>query len=130
AEERAQARKELQNGGGNFKGGFGKKGGKGFGKGGEPGRPGPRVSVDDVAATLIVDGKRYPNVGVHFRGMSSYGMVPAGSKRSLNVSLDMADAKQRLQGYKTLNLLNGHEDGSQLSTVLYSHIARQYLPAP
>ena len=168
AEERAQARKELQNGGG-FKGGFGKKGGKGFGKGGEPGRPGPRVSVNDVAplkadlydpsvvrtiflqfenkdweqelqdfhgtdvdvaATLIVDGKRYSNVGVHFRGMSSYGMVPAGSKRSLNVSLDMADAKQRLQGYKTLNLLNGHEDGSQLSTVLYSHIARQYMPAP
>jgi len=84
----------------------------------------------DVPALLTVDGKKYANVGVHFRGMSSYGMVPAGSKRSLNLSLDLADSKQRLLGYKTLNLLNAHEDASCMSTVLYSHIARKYIPAP
>lgn len=84
----------------------------------------------EVPATLTVDGKKYPNVGVHFRGMSSFGGVPAGSKRSLNVSLDFVDSKQRLYGYKTLNLLNAHEDPSFLHTVLYSHIARQYIPAP
>jgi len=84
----------------------------------------------DVTATLIVDGKRYPNVGVHFRGMSSYMGVGAGFKRSLNVSLDLADSKQRLLGYKTLNLLNSHDDASMMSTVLYSHIARKYLPTP
>jgi hypothetical protein len=84
----------------------------------------------DVPATLIVDGKKYPNVGVHFRGMSSYMGVPAGSKRSLNVSLDTADPKQRLLGYKTLNLLNSHEDASMMSSLLYSHIAREYIPAP
>ena len=84
----------------------------------------------DVPATLSVDGKKYPNVGIHFRGMSSYMGVPAGSKRSLNVSLDMADKKQRLYGYKTLNLLNGHEDPSMMSTVLYSHIGQQYIPTP
>src|SRR4051812_1881949 len=37
----------------------------------------------DVPATMIVDGKTYRDVGVHFRGNSSYRMVPAGSKRSL-----------------------------------------------
>lgn len=84
----------------------------------------------EVPATLTVDGKKYSNVGVHFRGMSSYMGVPMGSKRSLNVSMDLADSKQRLYGYKTLNLLNCHGDASQLSTVLYSHIARQYIPAP
>ncbi|HJZ53458.1 MAG TPA: CotH kinase family protein [Gemmataceae bacterium] len=84
----------------------------------------------DVPATLIVDDKKYPKVGVHFRGMSSYGMVPMGSKRSFNLALDLADPKQRLYGYKTLNLLNSHEDPSFLSTVLYSHIARQYIPTP
>jgi spore coat protein CotH len=84
----------------------------------------------DVAATLTVDGKTYPNVGVHFRGMSSYMGVGAGFKRSLNVGLDLADPKQRLLGAKTLNLLNAHEDPSFLSTVLYSHVARQYTPAP
>ena len=84
----------------------------------------------DVPATVTVDGKKYANVGVHFRGMSSYMGVPAGYKRSLNVSFDMADPKQRLQGYKSLNLLNAHEDASMMSTVLYSHIANQYIPAP
>ncbi len=84
----------------------------------------------EVPATLTVDGKKYPNVGVRFRGMSSYGGVPAGSKRSMNLSVDFADKKQRLAGAKTLNLLNAHEDPSFMSTVLYSHIARQYIPAP
>jgi spore coat protein CotH len=84
----------------------------------------------DVPATVTVDGKTYKNVGVHFRGMSSYMGVRAGQKRSLNLAVDMADDKQRLAGYKTLNLLNNHEDATQLSAILYSHIARQYLPAP
>ena len=94
---------------------------------GAPGLPQHRRGS---ARDADVDGKKYPNVGVHFRGMSSYMGVPAGSKRSLNVSLDMADAKQRLYGYKTLNLLNSHDDASLMSSVLYSHIARQYIPAP
>lgn len=84
----------------------------------------------EVPATLTVDGKTYPNVGIHFRGMSSYMMVQAGYKRSLNVSVDFGDPKQRLYGYKTLNLLNSHEDPSFMSAALYSHVARQYIPAP
>lgn len=84
----------------------------------------------DVPAKLTVDGNGYPNVGVHFRGASSYMMVGEGRKRSLNVSLDFADDNQRLYGYRTLNLLNSHEDPTFLRTVLYSHIAREYVPAP
>ncbi|EMI17563.1 Spore coat protein CotH domain protein, partial [Rhodopirellula maiorica SM1] len=84
----------------------------------------------DVAAQMQVDGKVYPNVGVHFRGMSSYGHVSRGSKRPFNVSLDMADEDQRIYGYKTLNLLNCHGDPSMMSSVVYSHIARQYIPTP
>lgn len=84
----------------------------------------------DIAATLTVNGKTYPNVGVHFRGASSYGHVSRGSKRSFNVSMNHVDKDQRIDGYKTLNLLNCHGDPSMMSTVLYSHIARQYIPAP
>jgi hypothetical protein len=84
----------------------------------------------EVPATLTVDGRRYPNVGVHFRGNSSFFMAGAGFKRSLNLSLDDLDSEQRLYGYKTLNLLNSAEDPTFLRTVLYSHIARHYLPAP
>ncbi len=167
AEERKPAREAAKTG---AKGGFGFGGPKGFGKGGEAGKPGPKVKPEDaksfpnaklydatvlrtiflefenadweseiqdfhntdvdVSATATVDGKKYMNVGVHFRGMSSYMGVGMGSKRSLNLSFDMADDKQRLLGYKTLNLLNAHEDASLMSTVLYSHIANQYIPAP
>src|SRR4051794_8546566 len=46
-DERAQARESLKKNGGGFGGkGFGGKGG--FGKGVEPGRPGPKVSPDEV----------------------------------------------------------------------------------
>ncbi len=84
----------------------------------------------DVPATMTVDGQRLENVGVRFRGMSSYMMLPTGSKRSLNLSLDLADEDQRLYGSKTLNLLNAHEDPSFLHTVLFSRIAREYIQAP
>src|SRR6185295_15413081 len=84
----------------------------------------------DVPASLVADGKTYRDVGVHFRGNSSYMMVPEGRKRSLNVSLDLAHADQTLGGYKTLNLLNSNEDPTFLRAVLFLHIAREYLPAP
>ncbi|MCI0465132.1 MAG: CotH kinase family protein [Gemmataceae bacterium] len=84
----------------------------------------------EVPATLMVDGKKYPNVGIHFRGMSSYMMVPNGSRRSLGLSLDLANRKQRLYGYKTLNLLNSADDPSFLHTVLFAQVARNYIPAP
>lgn len=84
----------------------------------------------EVPATLMADGQTYENVGVHFRGMSSFGMVQAGHKRSLNLSLDFLNEDQKIGGYKTLNLLNAHEDASFMHTVLYFDIARNYLPAP
>jgi hypothetical protein len=84
----------------------------------------------EVPATMTVDGRRYNDVGIHFRGASSYRMVPAGYKRSLNVSVDFVNGKQDLDGYQTLNLLNANNDPTFLRSVLYTEIARQYLPTP
>ena len=84
----------------------------------------------EVPATAVVDGVTYRDVGVHFRGASSYRMVPAGSKRSLNLAFDYVNEDQRLGGYRTLNLLNANNDPTFLRTVLYSEIARKYIPAP
>ncbi|MBM3954704.1 MAG: spore coat protein CotH [Planctomycetes bacterium] len=84
----------------------------------------------DVPARLSVDGRVIEGVGVHFRGASSYFSVPAGWKRSLNVSIDHTDPEADLLGYRTLNLLNANSDPSLMSTVLYSHIAGEYLPTP
>jgi spore coat protein CotH len=84
----------------------------------------------EVPAKVTVDGKTYLDVGVHFRGMSSYGTVGEGFKRSLNLSMDFAHQGQNLGGYRTLNLLNAHEDASYLRPILFYDIARIYLPAP
>lgn len=84
----------------------------------------------DVPAKLIVDGKTYKDVGVHYRGMSSYSHVPAEYKRSFNLKIDFVHGKQRLYGYKTLNLLNCNGDQSMMSSALFSHVANPLLPAP
>ena len=82
----------------------------------------------EVPAELIVDGKVYSEVGVHFRGTSSYFTVNS-EKKSFNIAVDYSTDGQRLYGYKTLNLLNGHVDGSFLREVLYNRISRDYIPA-
>lgn len=82
----------------------------------------------EVPAELIVDGQVYPEVGVHFRGTSSYFTVRS-DKKSFNIAVDYGKDGQRLYGYKTLNLLNGHVDASFLREVLYNRIARDYIPA-
>lgn len=82
----------------------------------------------EVPAELIVDGKVYPEVGVHFRGSSSYFTVNS-EKKSFNIAVDYAEDGQRLYGYKTLNLLNGHVDASFLREILYNRIAHDYIPA-
>jgi hypothetical protein len=84
----------------------------------------------DVPALVTVDHRRYPDVGVRFRGATSFLGVPAGSKRSLNLSVDFVHDDQRIGGYRTLNLLNGHNDPTFIRGVLYSEIARRWLPAP
>jgi spore coat protein CotH len=84
----------------------------------------------DLPAAVTIDGRTYRDVGVRFRGNSSYRMVPAGLKRSLNLSFDVVHADQSVGGYNTLNLLNANNDPTFVRTVLYSEIARKYMPAP
>ena len=84
----------------------------------------------EVPATMIVDGRTYKEVGVHFPGASSFMMVPAGMKRSLNVSTDFGIEDQDLGGYRTFNLLNATNDPTFLRAVLYTEIARRYVAAP
>ncbi|MBC8243844.1 MAG: CotH kinase family protein [Verrucomicrobia bacterium] len=82
-----------------------------------------------VPADLIVDGKQYKDVGLKYRGNSSYFSVSPDLKRSINLYLDHKHGDQRLFGYKTLNLLNSNSDPTFMREVIYSHVARDYIPA-
>src|SRR5688572_20454024 len=83
----------------------------------------------DVPALLTVDGRQYRDVGIRFRGMSSFAFVAEGSKRSLNVSIDFADDDKRVMGYRTLTLMKSNREPTFVRALIYSHIARQYIPA-
>lgn len=83
-----------------------------------------------VPATVTVDGKVYRDVGVHFRGQTSFMDTSDGEKRSLNLSFDDQISKQNLLGYRGLSLLNGAGDPTFLRNALYMLIARSYFPAP
>ena len=84
----------------------------------------------EVPAMATVDEKIYRNVGVHFRGASSYMMVPEGSKRSLNLAFDFVGETQAIGTYKTMNLLNANGDPTFVRAMIYSDIAQQYIPTP
>ena len=84
----------------------------------------------DVPAQLSVDRTPIGTIGVRFRGTSSFFTVAPGQKRSMNLAIDYGQSKQRLHGYKTLNLLNAHTDPTFLRSVLFNHIAGHYLPSP
>ncbi|SVB07970.1 uncharacterized protein METZ01_LOCUS160824, partial [marine metagenome] len=82
-----------------------------------------------VPADLTVDGKLYKNVGLKFRGNSSFRSVSRDLKRSMNLYIDHKHSDQKLLGYKTLNLLNANSDPTFMREVIYSHVARDYIPA-
>lgn len=85
-------------------------------------------SKTDIPATLTMDGKAYPNVGVRYKGQTSYLRV-SGDKKSFNITLDYEDSDQNLKGYETLNFNNSFEDNSFIREVFYENSTREYGPS-
>jgi hypothetical protein len=89
------------------------------------------ASQTEIAANMTVDGVTYPNVGVRFRGNTSYTQLPPGSqKKSFNIRLDSFVPGQDIQGYDHLNLNNGFHDPLFLREFLSYYVMRKYGEAP
>jgi CotH kinase protein/Lamin Tail Domain/Secretion system C-terminal sorting domain len=86
------------------------------------------ASKTSILASLTYEGKVYPNVGVRFRGNTSYQRV-TGQKKSFSIEMDFKDTTQDLQGYKTLHFNNAFEDPSMMREVLYLGFERRHAPA-
>jgi hypothetical protein len=86
------------------------------------------ASKTSILASLTYDGKVYPNVGVRFRGNTSYQRV-TGQKKSFSIEMDFKDTTQDLKGYKTLHFNNAFEDPSMMREVLYLGFERRHSPA-
>ena len=79
-------------------------------------------------ADLKVDDITYKDVGVRFRGWSTYRL--ALLKKPFKISMDAFVPGQNLYGYRTLDLNNGGNDPTFMREVLTYHIFRKYSPAP
>lgn len=80
-------------------------------------------SKTNIPALMIVDGDSFPNVGVRFKGQTSFSRVNA-DKKSFNITMDFMDPNQDFMGYETLNLNNCYDDPSFIREVFYYHFNR------
>jgi len=83
----------------------------------------------NILATLAVEDVVCEDVGVRFRGNTSYMMTGNSQKKSFNIEIDYTDEDQRLMGYKTLNLVNCMGDATFMREVLYSNLCRRQFPS-
>lgn len=86
-----------------------------------------------LMGNVIINGRKFEDVGVRYKGNSSYFNVRnAGhSKLPFNIKLDYKGKEQSLPGdITTLKLSNVFRDPSFLREVLAYEIAGEYMPAP
>ncbi len=86
-----------------------------------------------VTGDVVVNGVRYPDCGIRYKGNSSYFNVrkSGSSKLPFNIKTDHIHDDQAMPGgYEKLKLSNVFRDPSFLREVLSYEIARKYMPAP
>lgn len=86
-------------------------------------------SKTDLPATMIVEGDTFLQVGVRFKGQTSYMQTQNSDKKSFNITMDYLVEGQDLDGYSTLNFNNAFEDASFMREVSYLHQIRRHVPA-
>lgn len=81
-----------------------------------------------LLGNVEIDGKRYENVGVRYRGSKSFA---TGSKRNaFNIKLNYINKNQNHQGYKKIKLSNALRDPSMIREVMGYEVAGTYMPTP
>lgn len=84
-------------------------------------------SKTNIEATITYKGQTYDQVGVRYRGMTSYLM--SGDKKSFSVDLDWVIEDQDIDGYDTFKLNNAANDPSNIREVLYDNLANDNIPS-
>ena len=80
---------------------------------------------------LTVDGVTYSQVGVAFKGNSSFFGLPNGSeKASFSIKMDYVIPDQELYGVDTMNLNNGFQDPTFMRELIYGNLCDPFVPCP
>ena len=81
-----------------------------------------------IVGDATIDGKILKDVGIRYRGNSSYGF---GNKRNpWHIKLDYINKSQQYQGISSIKLSNALRDPSMVREVVGFEIARKYMIAP
>jgi hypothetical protein len=83
----------------------------------------------ELLGTLTYQGTVYNEVGVSFKGATSYNQTNGEEKKSFNIRMDSSIPGQDLDGYDVLNLNNCFEDASFLREFIYLYLIRHEIPA-
>ena len=86
------------------------------------------LGVRLVADSILIDGIADQDVGIKYKGNSSYNVN--NTKNPMNIKLDYINNGQSIDGYNVLKLSNGFRDPSLVREVLSYEMAREYMPAP
>ncbi|NUY81830.1 CotH kinase family protein [Flavobacterium sp. MAH-1] len=86
------------------------------------------ASETEIPASMTIDGTTYADVGVRFRGNTSYTTIGTSQKKSFAISSDFVNADQTIMGYKNLKFNNAHQDATFMREVLYNRMARRHTP--
>ena len=87
-------------------------GGGGPGGGPPPGGPGGGTDFTYVKAQMVVDGEKYQDIGLRFKGNSSYRSSANSLKRPLKIDMNKFNKEQSLHGRDKLNLSNAMLDSA------------------
>lgn len=80
-----------------------------------------------VADSVVINGQKFLQVGVKYKGNSSYNATRA--KNPFHIKLDYV-LDQNYQGYEDLKLNNGFSDPSMMREISSYKILRQYMDGP
>tara|TARA_B100001287_G_C22681810_1_gene530879 strand:- start:585 stop:2789 length:2205 start_codon:yes stop_codon:yes gene_type:complete len=81
-----------------------------------------------VADSIIIDGEVDQNVGIKYKGNSSYNIN--NGKNPMNIRLDYINNGQSIDGYNVLKFSNGFKDPTFVREMLSYKIAQEFMPAP
>src|SRR3989338_5124603 len=80
-----------------------------------------------LGGDVVIDGTRYENIGVRYKGFSSYSSDRY--KNPFNIELDYVYADQNHRCVSKIKLSNVIQDPSFIREVLGYEVARKYMPA-
>jgi len=81
-----------------------------------------------IVATLKYNNVLIGEIGVRFRGHSSYLGILYNDKKSFKLEIDYVDEDLLVEGYKNLRFNNGYLDPSFMREVIYGRVASKYIP--